>query len=115
MDSKHSTSSLGDWALLVGGVGAVGAYFAYENMDAVNAWLMAMQTPAATQNAVAMATDVSLAAWMASNWGVVMLGCAILFAAVKWAMTQRSGAVGSDAGPVVTYRRYNYVNVKLVR
>ena len=70
MDSKHSTSSLGDWAFLVGSVGAVGAYFAYENMDAVNAWLMAMQTPAATQNAVAMATDVSLAAWMASNWGV---------------------------------------------
>ena len=58
---------------------------------------------------------VSMGAWMASNWGVVMLGCAILFAAVKWAMTQRSGAVGSDAGPVVTYRRYNYVNVKLVR
>lgn len=115
MDNKHSTSSIGDWAFLVGSVGAVGGYLAYENMDQINAWLMAMQTPAPTQNAVAMATDGSMGAWMASNWGLVMLGCAILFAVVKWAMVQRSGAVGSDAGPVVTYRRYKFVNVKLVR
>lgn len=115
MDSKNSTSNLGDWAFWVGSVGAVGAYFAYENADAVSAWLTAMQTPPATQNAVAMATDVSMGAWMASNWGLVMLGCAILFAVVKWALSQRSGAVGSDAGPVVTYKRYNFINTKLVR
>ena len=64
---KNDTSTLGDWAFLIGGIGLIGGWIAYENMDAVNAWLMAMQTPAATQNAVAMATDVSLAAWMASN------------------------------------------------
>lgn len=113
--NSNSTSSLGDWAFLVGSVGTVGAYFAYENMDQINGWLLAMQTSAATQNAVAAATDVSMGAWMASNWGIVMLGCAIIFAVVKWAMTQRSGTVGSDAGPVVTYRRYKFVNVKLVR
>lgn len=108
-------SSLGDWAFLVGSVGAVGGYFAYENMDAINGWLMAMQTATAPTHTVAAATDVSMGAWMASNWGLVMLGCAILFAAVKWAISQRSGAVGSDTGPVVTYKRYNFVNVKSVR
>jgi hypothetical protein len=29
-------SSIGDWAFLVGSVGAVGGYLAYENMDQVN-------------------------------------------------------------------------------
>lgn len=108
-------SSFGDWAFLIGSVGAVGAYFAYENIDQINGWLMAMQTPPATQNAVAMATDANMGAWMASNWGMVALTAAIFFAAVKWALSQRSGAAGSDAGPVVTYKRYNFVNVKLVR
>ncbi len=115
MDSKNSTSSLGDWMFLVGSVGVVGGYLAYENMDAINGWLMAMQTPPATQNAVAMATDASMGAWIASNWGMAMLVAAILFAAVKWALSQRSGAAGGDAGPVVTYKRYSFVNVKSVR
>ena len=108
-------SSIGDWAFLVGSVGAVGGYLAYENMDQINSWLMAMQTATATTNTVAAATDAGMGAWMASNWGIVALGCAILFAVIKWALSQRSGAVGSDAGPVVTYRRYKFVNVKLVR
>lgn len=111
MDNK---SSFGDWVFLVGSVGAVGAYLAYENMDAVNAWLLTLQTPA-TQNAVAMAADDSMGAWMASNWGLVALVAAIIVAVVKWALSQRSGAVGSDTGPAVTYRQYKFVNVKLVR
>lgn len=108
-------SSFGDWAFLVGSVGAVGSYLAYENMDTVNGWLMALQSAPPAQHTVAMATDASMGAWMASNWGLVALGCAILFAVTKWAISQRSGAVGSDAGPVVTYKRYNFVNVKSVR
>lgn len=114
MDSNNK-SSFGDWMFLVGSVGAVGAYFAYENAAQINAWLMAMQTPATTTNAVGMATDASMGAWMASNWGMVALMVAIIIAALKWALVSRGGAVGSDTGPAVTYKQYRFVNVKLVR
>lgn len=108
-------SSFGDWVFLGGAVAFVGGYLAYENMDAVNGWLMAMQTPAATQNAVVMATDVNMGAWMASNWGVVLLAVALVAAVVKTALAQRGSPTGADGSPAVVYRRYKFVNVKLVR
>lgn len=108
-------SSFGDWVFLGGAVAVVGGYLAYENMDAVNGWLIAMQTTPATQNAVVLATDAGMGAWMASNWGMVALVAALVFAGVKWALAQRSAPAATDGGPVVVYRRYKFVNVKLVR
>lgn len=114
MDSSKN-SNLGDWIFLVGSLGAIGGYLAYENKEQINAWLMAIQSPAATPNTVAMAVDNSVGVWLASNWGMVALVAAIIFASIKWVLAQRSGAVGSTAGPAVTYKQYNFVNVKLVR
>lgn len=108
-------SSFGDWVFLGGAVTVVGGYLAYENMDAVNGWLMAMQTAAPAQHTVAAATDVSMGAWMAANWGPVALVVALVFAGVKWALAQRAAPTATDGGPAVTYRRYKFVNVKLVR
>lgn len=108
-------SNAGDWLFLIGAVGLVCAYFAYENMDAINGWLIMMQTATAPTHTVAAATDGSIGAWMASNWGLVMLAFALVIASAKWAIAQRSGAVGSDAGPAMAYRRHKFLNVKLVR
>lgn len=45
---KNDTSTFGDWAFLIGGIGLIGGWVAYENADQVHEWLLAMQTPAPT-------------------------------------------------------------------
>ena len=107
METKQQ-SNFGEWAFLAGALALVGGYLGYESIDTINAWLATMQTATPT-------TGAGLNAWLASNWGLVMLIGAMIVAALKWALTQRQGAVGSDGGPAVTYRRYKFVNVRLVR
>lgn len=101
-------SNFGEWLFLAGALALVGGYLGYENIDTINAWLATMQTATPT-------TGSGLGAWFAANWGLVMLMGAMIVAALKWALAQQQGAVGSDGGPVVTYRRHLFVNVKLVR
>lgn len=107
METKQQ-SNFGEWVFLAGGLALAGGYLAHENIDTINAWLMTMQTATPTNGA-------SMGAWLTANWGIVMLIAAIIIVGVKWVLSQRQGAVGSDGGPAVTYRRYKFVNVKLVR
>lgn len=106
MEAKQQ-SNFGDWAFLAGALALVGGYLGYEGIDTINAWLATMQTATPTMNA-------SMGAWLAANWGLSMLLVAMIVVAGKWMLTNR-GAVGSEGGPVVTYRRYRFVKVKLVR
>lgn len=107
MDTKQQ-SNFGEWAFLAGALALVGGWLGYESIDAINAWLATVQTATPT-------TDGDMGAWLASNWGLVALIAATIFAALKWAVTQRSGASGIDGGAAVTYRRYRFVSVRLVR
>ncbi len=107
MNTKQQ-STIGDWLFMIGALALVGGYLAYENLTLINTWLATIQTAIPT-------TDAGTGAWLASNWGLVMLIGAMIVAGVKWALTQHQGAVGSDGVPVVTYRRCKFVNVKLVR
>lgn len=106
MDTKQQ-SSFGDWLFMIGALTVVGGWLAYENLPTINAWLMAMQTATPTDGG-------ALGAWLAANWGLGALLIATGIAGAKWALSQR-GAVGSEGGPVVTYGRYRFVKVKLVR
>lgn len=107
MDTKQQ-SNVGDWLFMAGALALVCGWLGYESIDTINAWLMATQAPV-------QADGGALGAWLAANWGLIALIAAMIVAGVKWALSQRGGAVGNDGGPVVTYRRYRFVNVKLVR
>lgn len=109
MHTNQGRSSVGDWLFLVGGAVLVGGYLAYENQGAVQGWLLWIQSLGNAQ----VAPDGSLWAWVAANWGLVMLGGAMIFAALKlWA----GGATIADAGPgALKYKSHNHVSVNLIR
>lgn len=104
-------SNVGDWIFLVAMIAVVVAYFSYENMADIQAWLIAAQAPAPAQHTVA---NAGMGEWLAQNWGLAMLGVALVVTVIKWVMTQRGQAVVTE-GVVVAYKRFKFVNVKLVR
>lgn len=106
MDNK---SSLGDWAFLVGVLVIVSGLFAYENMGAIQQWLMTM-----TQTNVSASVDGSFVEWLAQNWGVAILVAAFVLAAIRMIPMKQKSAV-DEVGPTVNYRRHKFIKVKLVR
>lgn len=106
---KNDTSTFGDWAFLIGSIGLIGGWVAYENADQVHQWLLAMQTPAPATPAPA-ADPLS---WLLANWGIVLLIAAIIFAMLKMRANGAVGTVQAD-GKAMTYKRHRYIKVKLV-
>lgn len=104
---KNDTSTLGDWAFLIGGIGLIGGWIAYENADRVHEWLLAMQRSAPATPTPA-ADPLS---WLIANWGIVLLITAIIFAAMKMRL---NGAGQADGGNGMNYKRHRYIKVKSV-
>lgn len=105
---KNDTSTIGDWAFLIGGIGLVGGYLAYDNIGQINAWLTSMQQPAPAS----VNPSGSVLVWLAANWGIVVLVAAIVFAAVK--MRSGSGSTGTSEGATTKHKRLNHVKVNLI-
>lgn len=106
---KNDTSTFGDWAFLIGGIGLIGGWIAYENADAVHAWLVTLQAPATA----APAPTADPLSWLIANWGIVLLIGAIIFAVLKM-RANGAGASPADGGHVLRYKRHRYLKVKLV-
>lgn len=105
---KNDTSTFGDWAFLIGGIGLIGGWVAYENADQVHEWLLAMQTPAPTT--APPASDPLT--WLIANWGIVLLIAAIIFAVINM-RANGAGTLQADS-KAMTYKRHRYIKVKLV-
>lgn len=106
---KNDTSNIGDWLFLGAGVAAIGGYLAYENSDQINTWLASLQQPAP---ASADPTGSALI-WLASNWGMILLIAAIIFAAVK--VLSNGGSTGTGEGGATKHKRLNHVRINLIQ
>ena len=107
MNTNQNKSSAGEWLFLVGGVGAIGGYFIYENSASVAVWLQALA------NAPIIPSG-GLLAWLIGNWGLVLLIAAIIFAAYRlW--SDSTVTITTNDGSKVKYHHYKYIPVKLIR
>lgn len=110
MNTNQPKSNAGDWLFLVGGTTLIGGFLAYENAGQVANWIGWLQSLGTTP----IAPTGGFLALLISNWGLVLLVAAMIFAAYKM-RSDGNTTTTTEAGNSIKYKPLKYVNVNLIR